>query len=101
MNRHSAFAAALALATLLGCTTAAKTVATAQNGYDWFESVYEERCVVPAPPTECAATMTDLHTFEKHLHLSAKALKAGGGMSLQLKALHADEKKLTARTVLK
>ena len=89
------------LVALSGCASAAKTVATAQNSYDWYESVYEERCVIATPPAECTAAVSDLHVFEKHLHLAAKAIRAGGGLPLQLNALHADEKALAKRAVLK
>jgi hypothetical protein len=109
-----AFAIALALTALLGCTSAARTVATAQNGYDYREVRYEEHCVITpaqrasgmgwtagAPPVECVAAVVALHTAEKHLHEAAKALKAGGGLPLQLAAIKADAKKLAKLDVAK
>jgi hypothetical protein len=115
MNRHfRAFAVALTLTTLLGCSSAAKTVATAQNGYDFREVRYEEHCVITpeqrasgmvwtagVPPAECAAAVVALHTAEKHLHEAAKALKAGGGLPLQLAAIKADAKALGKMGVTK
>lgn len=83
----------------LGCASAAKTVATHQNSYDFREARYEEACIVAQPPAECIEAWKELHTYEKHLHEAAKALKNGGGMPLQLKALDRDGKALAAREV--
>lgn len=102
MNRNSrAFATALVLTTLLGCTTAAKTVATAQNGYDFRIERYLDRCQIVTPPVECAAAKATLDVSLKHLHEAAKALKAGGGFPLQLAAIKADAKALGKMTVTK
>jgi hypothetical protein len=93
-------ALALTLTMLFGCS-AAKQVATAQNGYDFREARYEEACVVVTPPAECAPTVIELHAAEKHMHEAAKAVKLGGALPLQLAALKADAKKLKKRTVTK
>ena len=96
-------AAALSLALLFGCTSAAKTVATHQNSYDFREARYEEHCVAGAididSMVECGSAFAELRAYEKHLHEAARALKLGGGMPLQLGALKADAKKLKARKV--
>jgi len=115
MNRNSrAFAIALALTTLLGCANAAKTVLTAQNGYDYREVRYEEHCVITpaqrasgmgwlggAPPVECTPAKTTLDAALKHLHEAKNALKAGGGLPLQLAAIKADAKALGKMSVAK
>lgn len=93
--------AALSLMLLFGCTSAAKTVATHQNSYDFREARYEEACVVAEPPAECIEAYAELHAYEKHLHEAAKALKNGGGLPLQLDAIKADGKKLAKRKVTK
>lgn len=95
------FAAFAALVASLGCASAAKQVATMQNNYDFREARYEEACVVATPPSECVEAYAELHAFEKHLHEAAKALKNGGGMSLQLGAIKADDKALAKRAVAK
>src|ERR1039457_3741585 len=48
------------LVALSGCASAANTVATAQNSYDYRLARYTELCVVPAPPATCAAKQTVL-----------------------------------------
>ena len=87
-------AAAMAMAFMWGCTSAAGKVATAQNSYDWRLERYLERCGIQSPPSECVEAFTTLRAAEKHLHEAARALKAGGGLPLQLAAVKADAKKL-------
>ncbi len=102
MNRPlRAFAIVLALTVLLGCSGAAKQVATHQNSYDYREARMEEACLVATPPAECVAAKVEIRTYEKHLHEAAVALGHGGGMPLQLGALKADAKKLAKRAVAK
>lgn len=85
----------------LGCASAAKTVATHQNSYDFREARYEEACIVATPPAECVEAFAGLRAYEKHLHEAAKALKNGGGLPLQLGAIKADGKKLAKMAVTK
>jgi len=94
-------AAALSLALLFGCTSAAKQVARYQNDYDYRESAYEEKCIVASPPSQCVEAWVALHKNEKHLHGAAKALKNGGPLPLQIKALKADAKALAKLEVTK
>lgn len=91
--------AILLLLATAGCASAAKQVATHQNSYDFREARYEEACAVAQPPSECVEAWRDLHAYEKHLHEAAKALKNGGGLPLQLKAIKADGKALAKRAV--
>ena len=86
------FAAVGLLVVLSGCASAAKTVATAQNSYDYRLARYIELCVVPAPPATCAAKQTVLKQYERALHEAATAIKWGGSMPLQLKALSVADK---------
>jgi hypothetical protein len=79
---------------LTGCRSAAYKVATAQNSYDFRLARYNETCGAVPPPTPCAATYQKLLAFDKHLHEAASALKAGGGLPLQLAAIKADDKAL-------
>jgi hypothetical protein len=85
--------AALGLLLLLaGCASAVKTVAGFQNNYDFRIARYTEACVVPTPPATCAPQQAALKSYEKSLHEAAVALKWGGPMPLQLKALKAADK---------
>ena len=90
--------AALLLLLSTGCVrfTPAYKVATAQNSYDFRLARYSEACP-PAPafaPPTCLAYYKKLTESLKHLHEAAAALKAGGGLPLQLQAIKADGKAL-------
>lgn len=116
MKNSRAFAIAFALTTLLGCTTAAKTVATAQNGYDFREVRYEEACGTIAAATmgnplavQCKTAKTTLDAALKHLHECfifdnsnpPKKILRFGAFPLQLAAIKADAKALGKMTVTK
>jgi hypothetical protein len=95
MPRNTALpslALALTISALSGCTSAATKVATAQNSYDWRLNRYLETCQVANPPAPCKARQDALKGYEKALHEAAIALKWGGKMPLQLKALETWDK---------
>jgi hypothetical protein len=82
----------LAALLLVGCASATKQVAGFQNRYDYRLNRYLETCQVPAPPVSCAAQQQALKSYEKALHEAAAALKWGGAMPLQLKAMKVADK---------
>ena len=90
-------ALAAALVSVSGCVrfTAPYKVATYQNDYKFHNAVdYGESCP-PAPataPSWCLAYYRNLLNYEKHLHLAAEAVQAGGALPPQLKQLKVDEK---------
>jgi hypothetical protein len=87
--------AALALTVLLGCArfTPAYKVATIENDYNFRLARYKETCP-PAPataPAWCGAYEKQLVNFKKHIQEAGLALKAGGGLPLQVKQVKADD----------
>lgn len=81
---------------LLGCAswTPAYKVATRENNYNFRLARYKETCP-PAPataPAWCSAYEKQLEGFKKHLQEAGLALKAGGGLPLQVKQITADDK---------
>jgi len=86
----------VALAAALGCHSAAYTVATLKNSYDYHLARYSEACP-PAPataPSWCPAYYQRLLQAKKHLDEAAEAVHAGGGLPLQMSQIRADAKGL-------
>jgi hypothetical protein len=76
------------------CSSPAHKVATNLNAYDYKLARYKERCVEVTGPAWCEAAQVDLKKFKKHLLEAAEALKNGGALPLQLKAIAADARKV-------
>lgn len=93
-------AAALSLAMLFGCSSAATKVATHQVARDYYRARFDQACHVPAPPTWCAGFDLKLNRTDADLREAVSALewvkKSNARMPLQLKALTDDKKALEA-----
>ena len=89
MRRVAALGLLLVLA---GCASAVKQTASYQNRYDYRLNRYLETCQVLTPPVACTAKQAALKVYEKSLHEAATAIKWGGSLPLQLKALKAADK---------
>ena len=87
--------AILAVVVSSGCHSAAYQVATYQNNHDFKIARFRETCGTPAKCSDapsCEARCLALNHEEKALHEAAAALKNGGALPLQLKALKQAEK---------
>jgi len=76
----------------MGCTSSVEKVATSQNAYDYFFDRLPQVCKAHKEPDFCKRYVELLNQYEHDLHLSSKALQAGGKFPRQLDAIKKDEK---------
>lgn len=74
-------------ASLLGCGP--RKVLTSINKWEHWNARYPEECQISTPACDCK--WEALARWDKLLHEAGEAVKRGGGMKLQLKALKTSE----------
>lgn len=88
---------AVVVLSLASCHSAAYTVATLKNSYDFrLKVTYGESCP-PAPanaPSWCLTYYQKLLSAKSHLDLATVAVHAGGGLPLQVDQIKKDAKAL-------
>lgn len=84
------FGLAFVLMALGACASAPRQVLTQTNAFYYWRGEYERVCPKPpAPPTTptCISWAKDLNALEDRVHDAEAAVKRGGALPLQLKAL--------------
>ena len=90
-----AVASVMLLAAAFGCASPARRVLTSVNAYHNWLGEYEARCGASAPapaPADCSSWYSDLRAHKARLEAAEAAIKRGGKLPLQLRAMKSAEK---------
>lgn len=87
---------AVALVLVTGCASPAERVLTSVNAYHYWLGEYETTCAGKGTEA-CRAWETDLRSHKARLEAAEAAIKRGGKLPLQLKAMRAAERQAGRR----